>query len=97
MKTTDLIKPLLLTVVAILAMSSSCEREEPPYIMPPETTTGANTFGWYVNDVLYTSYYKQGLNWMGGNTTASYNSDSDELMLYLRCNEGKGNTGIYGR
>ncbi|GHS87361.1 hypothetical protein FACS1894201_08610 [Bacteroidia bacterium] len=54
MKTTYLIKPLLLTFVAILAMSTSCEKE---YVMPPETTTGANTFGWYVNDVLCTSHH----------------------------------------
>ena len=45
---------LALIVVFITASASSCEKEkdaEPK--LPEETQTGANTFGCYVNDVLF--------------------------------------------
>ena len=42
---------LLIGIIACLCMATQCEKEEPT--LPPETQTGANTFGCYVNDELF--------------------------------------------
>lgn len=44
---------LLLGIVASLCLATQCPKEESPNELPPETQTGANTFGCYVNGELF--------------------------------------------
>ncbi|MCL2027827.1 MAG: hypothetical protein FWG79_04990 [Bacteroidales bacterium] len=46
-------KTLLLGIVASLCLAVECQKEEFFETLPPETQTGANTFGCYVNGELF--------------------------------------------
>ncbi|MDR1951689.1 MAG: hypothetical protein LBP96_05620 [Bacteroidales bacterium] len=48
---TKTLTTLLLGIVASLCLGTQCEKEPP--VMPPETQTGENTFGCYVDNLLY--------------------------------------------
>ncbi|MDR2886830.1 MAG: hypothetical protein LBV26_02335 [Bacteroidales bacterium] len=72
---------LLFTVV-----SHSCEKKDPDKL-PPETQEGKNTFGCYINDILFVRIRKY------RNPFAVY--DKETNSLFFGCDRGTPNVAIY--
>jgi hypothetical protein len=70
-------KLLRIVLVAALCLCSSCE--EVWTTLPPETQTGANTIGCYVDGQLHVA---EGLRFLGeANPSATYVHSSDILVI----------------
>jgi len=55
--------------------------------LPPETQSGAGTFGCLVNNELVFAESKS--SWQGMNAEASYNQNNDELTIIAQCQFGQ--------
>ena len=69
------LKRLLLLILAPLMLANQCKKENYD-TLPPETQTGANTFGCYVNGILFVPKRK-----LGDNPDATYHRETNSLQF----------------
>jgi hypothetical protein len=73
---------LIITILVAYAFFAACEKEKPH--LPPETQTGANTFGCYINGKLFVP--KNTI--FGRSLNASYNNSEYESFrkgIHIGC------------
>ncbi|MCL1937469.1 MAG: hypothetical protein FWF52_03620 [Candidatus Azobacteroides sp.] len=70
-------------LIGLLGLYFSCEEPFPE--LPPETQSGANTFGCLVNTELVYAWYSG----RAPDVSARYNADTDQLQISARCQFGQ--------
>ena len=71
-------------VIPLILCVNSCEKEKP--VLPPETQTGANTFGCYINNKLYIR--ERGTAWFGISLYAKYYQSYNKLIIQANAKKG---------
>ena len=75
----------VILLFCFLGLYVSCIEPFPE--LPPETQTGAGTFGCLVNNELV--FAESGSSWQGVNAKASYNQNTDQLKVVAQCQFGQ--------
>jgi hypothetical protein len=88
---TKTILTILIGISAALCLGTQCEKEQLLDQLPPETQTGANTFGCYVNGELFVNFPANAVH--PTQVYAQYFRSSTSLMLY--CHGQIGNMYLY--
>jgi hypothetical protein len=85
MKTVKLLQ--IATIALLLFSAANCEKENPT-ALPPETQTGANTFGCYVNGKLFVA--QSGYGYFGEPYLYGWYSKKDDCCLDIIANSKNG-------
>jgi hypothetical protein len=78
------IKTLLLVIFASLCLASQCNKEPEREGLPPETQTGANTFGCYVNGEIFVRVGAGGNPLVARRLGATYTRNNQVLIIFCR-------------
>ncbi|TAG01448.1 MAG: hypothetical protein EAZ44_08460 [Cytophagia bacterium] len=73
----------IFAIILLLTIASCKKKQDPEPDLPPETQSGANTFGCYLNGVPWKPSPKE-----FGNNTLYIQLDGPYFVLYAKCNEG---------